>query len=216
MGSEEPTPPFGTPAPSSPNALGGHTSEPGFAPPPTTGRFSAQQLQRGPQPAPQPTSPPAPAGHQTPTTDQYQVADFNSTGFTSVERLTGQFSADALQQHADAQQLQPGSQPPAASSQHERFTGQFTIPTGPVQQVDSEEELKDMRIRYGIWGAAIGAIVGIIMGVLNSFFEGAYPSPGQTPMIVLTMLGLFVGGGACAYAPRTIEQILRDNDLIKD
>lgn len=134
---------------------------------------------------------------------------FKTGGFMSVEALTGNFDVNALQAGA----------PPQGESPHEHFSGKFTIPTaaitGATPAVDGPID-RDTRLRYGIWGGAVGAIIGIILGMLNAFFEQVPLARAQTPLIALTILGILCFGGVSAYVPRTVGKMLRENGIIRD
>lgn len=127
---------------------------------------------------------------------------FVTGGFTPVERFTQEHSIEELRRGA--------AQQPTTSPDR---------PSGPIEMLSSKglaEISRDIRFRYGIWGAAVGAITGIAIGALNAFFEGVIPSPNQPPMIILTLMGIFLGGGVSAWRPRTIERLLRENNLLRD
>lgn len=134
---------------------------------------------------------------------------FKTGGFMSVEALTGNFDVNALRAGA----------PPAGESPHEHFSGKFTIPTaavtGAIPDIDRPVD-SDTRLRYGIWGGAVGAIIGIILGMLNAFFEQVPLARAQTPLIALTVLGILCFGGVSAYVPRTVGKMLRENGIIRD
>jgi hypothetical protein len=132
-----------------------------------------------------------------PTTDQYQVGSFTTGGFTPVERLTGQFSVDQLASGAAAQ----GNPLPQKS----RYAGWIT-----------EEITNDTRFRFGIWGGSIGTIIGILLGVVNAFFEGVPLANAQLSLIGITLLCMLSIAATCAWRPRQVEALLREYNIIKD
>ncbi len=100
------------------------------------------------------------------------------------------------------------------SPQHDPFmTGRLEAITNPA---NANQHLSDAfseepdRVSYGIWGAAVGCIIGIFFGVLNALFEGVWPSDNQGPLIIFTLVGLFIGGVVSATQPRRVAQIVRD------
>ena len=120
--------------------------------------------------------------------------------------------------------------PPAAQVPTQNFsTGQFqaTPPaldpfmTGRLQAIDpgatppttnlreAFEQPPD-RLSYGIWGAAVGTIIGISLGILNALFEGVYPSDNQGPLIIFALLGMLIGGSVSAARPRQMSHIIKD------
>lgn len=121
--------------------------------------------------------------------------------------------------------LPSAPQPPAQPPTH--ATGQFSA-VGPgldpfmtgrhqaISQTQPGYNLSEAfgaepdRVSYGIWGAAVGAIIGILFGVLNALFEGVYPSDNQGPLIIFTLLGLSIGGVLSAAAPQKMAGLIRE------
>lgn len=123
--------------------------------------------------------------HQT---GRHAIGDEGSHPIPPPAFTTGGFSAVSPLNAPFA----TGAMPAVSSTPHE---GPKTIPD---------------RVSCGIWGAAVGTIVGILLGMLNAFFEGVYPSQAQDPLIVFTLLGMLLGGGASAYAPATMTRLVKD------
>jgi len=132
-----------------------------------------------------------------PTTDQYQIGNFATGGFTPVERLTGQFSVEQLASGAAAQG--------APTTPKSRYAGWIT-----------EEITKDTRFRFGIWGGSIGTIVGIFLGIVNAFFEGVPLAQAQISLISITLLCMISLAGTCAFRPRQVEALLREYNILRD
>lgn len=117
----------------------------------------------------------------------------------------------ALPQFADdAPTLPPGAPVSPPQTIDPFMTGRIpAVPTGTQHLKDAFDTEPD-RVSYGIWGAAIGTLVGIFLGVMNAFLEGLYPSENQGPLIIFTLLGMVIGGAISAYKPKTISRIIKD------
>lgn len=182
------------------------------------------------QPIPRPHIEPAPAqfitGGFTPVsqiTGQHHISDFEPEQADEAptlppEHMPGLPPVPPPVMHAP--QLPPPStgrlttgQLNALEPQHDPFmTGRMNA----INQTPPGQHLRDAfieepdRISYGIWGAAVGCIFGIIFGVLNALFEGVYPSDNQGPLIIFTLFGLCVGGAVSAAAPRKVSALIRE------
>lgn len=127
---------------------------------------------------------------------------------------------------ADSAPTLPPTRPPA---QHNFSTGSFQAAppsldpfmTGRLPAIDPNvlsqpTNLREAfaqppdRLSYGIWGAAVGTIIGIALGVLNAFFEGVYPSENQGPLIIFTLLGMLIGGTLSAARPVQMSKLVKE------
>ncbi len=73
-----------------------------------------------------------------------------------------------------------------------------------------------MRISYGVWGGAFGAMVAIALCVLLTLVQGAMLSSMFQMLVGLTVMAAGAAGAACAALPRKVEELLLKTGMLPD
>jgi hypothetical protein len=187
----------------------GSFTSPGFTPPVQPNQVSGSYSSPGFTPPVNPNGPFAQPSY-TPAQPSQVAGNYSSPGFVPPTSPTGAYGAV-----------------PSVPEQYQNLTGQFSIDLlrqGPQQpgvagspnRAPLGEPDTDMRVRYGIWGAVIGAACGAILGLLNAGVEGVPIERGMEPLMLMTIGMMIITSIIFAWFPRSIEAILRQFGLISD
>ena len=186
-------------------------------------RTATFQAIQGPG-TPQPQAPQAPIpSHQAPSPYEQAPPRPQHGHHAPQQRAPGRVQADTLPPVGDSFQdqtrpieplsadlLLQGLEEPSASQSGawaaEHVSRSFTIPVAAVQ-APPQTSTEAKRVTYGIWGAAIGAILGILLGVVNALFEGTSVDAGIRPLFTYALFLMIAIGGAAAYAPHVFDDL---------
>ncbi len=187
----------------------GQFPAPGFQQPRATGAF--EQLSSAGMMSP---------GFQQPakTTgafEQLSSAGMMSPGFQQPAKTTGAFG-----QISSAGMTSPGFQQPAKTtgafgqiSSAGMMSPGFQQPALAQNPVNNPAHIKKVRIRYAVAASGCGAILGFLLGVMNSALQGWEVSQGMPQILILTAL-FALGFAAIGYLRRErVDELLAQADL---
>ncbi len=136
---------------------------------------------------------------------------YTSPGFAPPLGPTGSFPGA----HSAGHYTSPGFVPPVGpTGSFGPVTGGFAPVTGqhaPLQgpTLPLVVVTPSVRLTYAIWGGAIGALVGVALGLLNAILEGTRLVNAQGPIYGIAIVSMLIGAGCCAYTPNTFAQLAR-------
>lgn len=207
-----------------PNPATGQFTAPGSGafPNPSTGQFTAPGSGAFPNPPTGQFSAPGSGAFRSSPTGQFTAP--GSGAFPSSP--TGQFTApgSGAFPNSPTGQFGLGQTPSTPIVRAPSSPGMPVIPStnigfsgpGPAQAPVGAGAQPDTRMRliYGGGGAALGTLVGLLLGILNSGLEQLTFMEGLGVTIQMTLWFMLMFGIACAFKPQRVEFMLKKHGIL--